>query len=477
MKQFATIALWAFFFLIVTNAKGAIIIGFYPSLKDGDKVTIHASKYGYPNFTDDARDYTTVVKNHKFKLIIPTLQYPLLCFVGFESKDGITVNFNFYHLKAIREFYIENGDAINVTETKSGLFFSGKGSFRNQIIHEINKRTNGQRLSRYSLLLNPVKYYSWRDSLSREQLKYLNSNKHNLSTSDYFIIKAYIIGEWYNILGQLTTMYEVDYRPLVDSLKDVSFNLPINKRETVQLNNSQQIIYSDSYSDGLLTKYMYDSCYVEHREFDIHKYYTFIKQNYPKPLASRLVANILFTHRTTPEDKTDLVDDALTWIKNKDFFNILWNLKNHRIEGAQAFDFTLQDTLGNIHKMGDYKGKIVFLDFWFTGCGNCIRVTPYMEKIESQFKNDPVVFLSINIDKDRKMWINGIKTGKYTTAFGINLNVGPLGLNSPISRYYNVDGGPTLILIDKKGKLMPAFLDPREDNGATIIRFIQNGIR
>jgi Thiol-disulfide isomerase and thioredoxins len=36
-----------------------------------------------------------------------------------------------------------------------------------------------------------------------------------------------------------------------------------------------------------------------------------------------------------------------------------------------APDFTLVDQFGNTHKLSDYRGKTVFLDFWATWCPPC----------------------------------------------------------------------------------------------------------
>ena len=36
-----------------------------------------------------------------------------------------------------------------------------------------------------------------------------------------------------------------------------------------------------------------------------------------------------------------------------------------------AVDFTLADQYGNEHTLYDYKGKVVFLNFWATWCPSC----------------------------------------------------------------------------------------------------------
>ena len=46
-----------------------------------------------------------------------------------------------------------------------------------------------------------------------------------------------------------------------------------------------------------------------------------------------------------------------------------------------ADDFTLVDQYGTIHKLSDYKGKVVFLNFWATWCPPCRGEMPDIEAI------------------------------------------------------------------------------------------------
>lgn len=54
-------------------------------------------------------------------------------------------------------------------------------------------------------------------------------------------------------------------------------------------------------------------------------------------------------------------------------------------------NFVLNDQYGKQHKLEDYKGKIVFINFWATWCGYCVEELPYLEKISKNYSNDIVV--------------------------------------------------------------------------------------
>lgn len=67
-------------------------------------------------------------------------------------------------------------------------------------------------------------------------------------------------------------------------------------------------------------------------------------------------------------------------------------------ELPDAIDFELKDQYGNVHKLSDYKGKTVFLNFWATWCPPCRAEMPEIQKLHEEYQKeeDPeVVILGI----------------------------------------------------------------------------------
>lgn len=59
-----------------------------------------------------------------------------------------------------------------------------------------------------------------------------------------------------------------------------------------------------------------------------------------------------------------------------------------------APDFELKDQYGNVHKLSDYKGKTVFLNFWATWCPPCRKEMPEINELYKELgenKNDVVI--------------------------------------------------------------------------------------
>ncbi|WEK20032.1 MAG: TlpA disulfide reductase family protein [Candidatus Pedobacter colombiensis] len=137
---------------------------------------------------------------------------------------------------------------------------------------------------------------------------------------------------------------------------------------------------------------------------------------------------------------------------------IAWQKKQNEV-----FPFELQDTSGHIRKLSDYKGKLVVVDFWFTGCAYCEILNKTMETIIKKYENNKnIVFLTISSDSDKKTWLTSILTGKYTSPGTINLYTNGLGLGHPIIKHYDFYSAPQQLIIDKDGMLITAH-PPRPD--------------
>jgi peroxiredoxin len=114
------------------------------------------------------------------------------------------------------------------------------------------------------------------------------------------------------------------------------------------------------------------------------------------------------------------------------------------VVGHAAADWESKDLEGKAHSLKDYRGKVVILDFWYRGCGWCIRAMPQMKELADDFKGQPVAVLGMNTDRDEK-------DAKFV--------VDEMGLNYPVLKAqgvpekYHVRGFPTLIIIDQEGKV------------------------
>ncbi len=57
--------------------------------------------------------------------------------------------------------------------------------------------------------------------------------------------------------------------------------------------------------------------------------------------------------------------------------------------GSLAPEFEFKDSDGNLWRLADLRGKIVFLNFWATWCTSCKAEMPYKEKLYAKLQGKP----------------------------------------------------------------------------------------
>ncbi len=113
----------------------------------------------------------------------------------------------------------------------------------------------------------------------------------------------------------------------------------------------------------------------------------------------------------------------------------------------------LKDMEGNYFGLDDFKGKVVYIDFWASWCGPCRNEMPYSKKLHEMF--DPkqlknIVFLYISIDGTEEAWKSAVQQIGMEGKLGIS----PGNWNSEITRYFQINSIPRYMLMDKKGKIV-----------------------
>jgi len=91
-----------------------------------------------------------------------------------------------------------------------------------------------------------------------------------------------------------------------------------------------------------------------------------------------------------------------------------------------------------------YKGKVVYLDFWASWCGPCRKSFPYFQLMREEFGTDKFEILAVNVDED----IENAKSFLQKIPVSFPIVVDPQG-NSP--EVYGLTGMPTSYIIDQKG--------------------------
>lgn len=127
-------------------------------------------------------------------------------------------------------------------------------------------------------------------------------------------------------------------------------------------------------------------------------------------------------------------------------------------KAVPAFDFTLTDQYGKEHTLSDYKGQVVFLNFWASWCPPCKEEMPYIEELYKEYNTneDEVVFLSIANPKNKDYPNNqDIEKDELITFLDTNGYTFPVLFDETgeiLSNYY-ISAFPTTFMIDKEGNV------------------------
>ena len=115
--------------------------------------------------------------------------------------------------------------------------------------------------------------------------------------------------------------------------------------------------------------------------------------------------------------------------------------------GDAAPEFALKDTEGKEVTLASLKGKVVLLDFWATWCGPCKAAMPLIQKIHEDYKSKGVAVYGVNTwEKKEGAGKKYMDDKKYT--YGCLLAGDKLATDG-----YGTSGIPTLVIIDKGGKI------------------------
>lgn len=124
------------------------------------------------------------------------------------------------------------------------------------------------------------------------------------------------------------------------------------------------------------------------------------------------------------------------------------NLPSEVEVGGEMADGDLYDADGNVHRLAEFKGKYILLDFWSQGCSPCIQALSETDKIAEQYKGRLEV-VSISVDPE-KLWKAYLEKKPLKGNQWNELRKGHTGLAAA----YQLTGIPHYVLISPQGKVL-----------------------
>jgi peroxiredoxin len=112
-----------------------------------------------------------------------------------------------------------------------------------------------------------------------------------------------------------------------------------------------------------------------------------------------------------------------------------------------APDFTLESLSGKRISLKDYRGKVVFLNFWATWCLPCRDEMPLMEALHREFKDQGLAVVAVDFREDKAT------VRRFFDELALSFEAA-LDLDGEVSEQYGALSLPLTYLIDRDGRFV-----------------------
>ncbi len=113
----------------------------------------------------------------------------------------------------------------------------------------------------------------------------------------------------------------------------------------------------------------------------------------------------------------------------------------------KAPDFNLPSSDGHNIKLSDFRGQVVYVDFWASWCKPCRKSFPFMNNLQKKYGKQGLKVIAINLDSDKGAAKRFLKKNpaKFTIAYDTENKTPEL---------YGLMVMPTTYLVDRQGNLV-----------------------
>ncbi len=402
------------------------------------------------------------IKDGRFSFHIPGLQDPTNTRLIFYYSNGKRF--------VLDNYLAEPGDSVYIQQTKKAAAFFGR-SRQNFIcqfqISQIKRPSGITDSDKADLYKESEKRVKTIDSCYQLKKAVLDGYEGRLSERMYRLLLTEIYYEKKQSEYTLAKSYLSSSRDSIQKSAVIRYYTDHYLSDQLDTTVSNLKLYSKFYIEYVLTKLELDCItrFLQNPAIRLSRsdiknaVYHEIVQHRNNLLKQKILTSFFAKKTVITDSVSKQIEETAKKITDPALLEII-TIIQRRTKGAKAFEFSLPDSKGKIIRLTDFRGKVVVLDFWYTGCGACPGMASVIKPI-AQKKDSNVVFITISIDKDKKTWLESLQSGEYSSDDEINLYTENQGDKSEIIRHYRILGYPMVIVITRLGKIYA--VDPLYD--------------
>lgn len=140
------------------------------------------------------------------------------------------------------------------------------------------------------------------------------------------------------------------------------------------------------------------------------------------------------------------------------------------LEGQLAPDFELTNAAGQKVTLAQYRGKLVFLNFWATWCEPCKEEMPSMERLYQKMQGRPFEILAVSLDNQPESAVPAFfEKTKIKVSFPVLQGDG----QGIAKKKYQTTGVPESFIIGADGKVVKHVIGSYEWDSEQIIEYFE----
>ncbi|MFN0035088.1 MAG: TlpA family protein disulfide reductase [Saprospiraceae bacterium] len=117
------------------------------------------------------------------------------------------------------------------------------------------------------------------------------------------------------------------------------------------------------------------------------------------------------------------------------------------LPGSSAPTFEAADAEGNLIGLEQLRGKVVYLNFWASWCGACLRKMEFMDEYEAELAANGIEILNVSVDENADNWRAALTERAFK---GRNL-LASAGYGRNIAAIFGVEAVPQYFIIGRDG--------------------------